>query len=311
MKTQNLLILFLLLVIIVPVSATVSLSGTTKFMETLHPGQNVTFPITLISNNNEDYELELTGFTNDNTGGYSNTNLSSNPNQVIIVLDKTNVHLESQKPVTINANVIVPATCNNNLYALINIHPKSVSSTGTSITTAINIPVMITVHGVPINETGTIISTQITNSTIITNFVNTGNHHYYGIKNDISVTTNGITSHYIAKIDSAIVPGGKIIFKQTLNGSASKDSKIISSIIDPTGKTFASSTVTSIESSSKSNIIMSQNINKSTTSDINNKSSEQVDIIPFWLAIIVAAIISGVIFTSWYLLKVADKRLIK
>lgn len=309
MKITNLFVLLLLIVIIIPASATVSLSGTTKFMETLSPGQNITFPITLTSDSNIDCELELTGFTNDNAGGYININDNSLIDQTKpkVTLEKTNVHLEPKKPVTINAEVTVPNICNNNLYALINIHPKSTSSTGTSIVTAINIPVMITVNGVSINETGIIISTQLKNSTIITVFRNTGNHHYYGVTNDISVITNGITSHYITKLDSAIVPGGKIIFKQTLNESVTKDSKITSSVIDSKNKILASSQIVIIESHTKLDTKI-QDVNTSAFSNASEPPKEPSLII---IGIIILIGLFIILVASWCGLKYYDRRILK
>jgi hypothetical protein len=238
--------LFISLIAIAPVMGAMTLSGV-KYMADVTPGTTVTFPMMLSTAPSDaaaDYEITVLGFGNAPNGNY----LGIDPIQdtgpytarPFITLDKTTVHITPGGKEVVTATINVPASGNGGRYALINIHPKQVTSAGTgpSITTAINVPVMITLIGTQITETGTIESISADNAvtgqpfTITTVFTNTGNHHYYNTRNEIVVTDSSKKEVARASTDpsiTAIVPGGKVNFTQQITTSMSPDTYTVTS----------------------------------------------------------------------------------
>jgi len=246
--THKLCILVLLITIflIAPVTASVTLSGV-KYMADVAPGATITFPMTLSLSPTDpaaDYELSVLGFGNNEAGSYIGIDpaqdTSSYSARPFITLDRTEVHIDPGKPEVVTASIAVPQSGNGGLYALINIHPKPVAATGagTTVVTAINVPIMITLTGTPIVETGTIESVTIGKVVpekpvgVTTVFTSTGNHHYYGAKNEIAVedsTGKEIARVATAPLVTAIVPGGKINFTQQITSSLSPGTYTVTS----------------------------------------------------------------------------------
>ena len=264
---KSILALIFIVAMIIPVSATITVSGTTKFMQTMAPGQNTTFPITLTTDTASDYDITILGFKNGDNGGYVGVNdptlYDTTPKaKPSIAFNEKEIHLESGKPTTIDVIVSVPDQCNEGLYALINIHPKVASSSGASIVTAINVPVMVTVSGVTLTETGKINNIEFKDSKIATTFTNTGNHHYYGAINEIVIIgAAGKETKLTNAMDTAIVPGGKVIFVQTIDGSILKDGTITTSNVRSSdGKIMATMPVTVIEQKDLESIPQQNNV---------------------------------------------------
>jgi len=227
--------LLLTLLAISPAMAALNLVGS-KFMEDVAPGQTVTFPMTLSvasSDSPADLELSVLGFGNGPDGRYLGIDPAQDTNtysaRPLITLDKTTVHIAPGGQETVTATIKVPSTAGTGgRYALINIHTKPLGGGAVALVTAINVPVMITLKGTQIAETGTIDSVTVGEIvqgkplSITTAFVNSGNHHYYGVKNDVTVTdASGSTVAQAATVPliTAIVPGSKVNFVTTINAN--------------------------------------------------------------------------------------------
>jgi len=226
------IIVLILCITIIPVSATITLSGV-KFMANVTPGESITYPMTLSATNTTittTYEFTVLGFGNNADGNYvgidPSFDINLNSARQYITLDKPEITIAPNSAETVTMTVAVPKNINGGLYALINIHRKEggLAPTGSSVTTAMNVPVMLTITGNQINETGSITNINLDESNIITGyittrFINTGNHHYYNAQNKITVidsknvqTFTGTTNPLI----TAIIPGQTINFTQAL-----------------------------------------------------------------------------------------------
>ena len=234
---------------IIPVSATITLSGV-KFMADVAPGTTVTYPMTLSSSatdNSTDYEFTVLGFGNDGDGSYVGIDptIDTSPNSArpYITLDKLVVSIAPGSSEIVTATVNVPANVNGGLYALINIHPKPVESTGTGATfvTAMNVPVMLTITGTSITETGEIKSITAEGYTITTEFTNIGNHHYYGAKNRITGTDSSgkqvFQTTTTSPLITAIVPGESVNFKQSVDTTTAPGEYTVTSTVYGTNET--------------------------------------------------------------------------
>jgi hypothetical protein len=104
---------------------------------------------------------------------------------------------------------------------MINIHTKPVGGGMVSISSAIGVPVMVTIKGHPITETGSIadikpVTKQDGKTAIVTTFKNTGNHHYYGATNAVTVTDAAGKKAASVILDpslTAIIPGSMVTFE--------------------------------------------------------------------------------------------------
>jgi uncharacterized membrane protein len=220
----SILLLLIVIVMIIPVSASLQISGTVKYMENIAPGATVTFPIQLSIANTDpatDYTITVFGFGNDKNGNYVTINPESDVSihtaRPYITLDKSVVSIKPGTGETVTATVTIPATATGGLYALINIHP----SQGTGmVRTAINVPVMLTVTGTPPVEIGNITSITAEGYSIATIFTNTGNHHYYSLKNTVTIVDKNGSLVFTSTTDpviTAIVPGESITFVQPVD----------------------------------------------------------------------------------------------
>jgi hypothetical protein len=233
--TFRLLVITLLLALLAaaPSMAALNLAGT-KFMEDVAPGQTVSFPMilsTASSDSPADLEISVLGFGNGPDGRYQGLDPAQDTTpysaRSYITLDKYAVQIAPGGKETVTATIAVPANAGSGgRYALINIHTKPLGGGAVALVTAINVPIMITLKGAPVTETGTIESVNVGEIiqgkplTVTTAFTNSGNHHYYGIKNEVTVSDSsgrvlaqGVTS----PLATAVVPGGKPNFVNVLN----------------------------------------------------------------------------------------------
>ena len=245
--------LLLLLITIAPAMAAMTMSGI-KYMADVTPGSTITFPMTLSLTANDaaaDYESTVLGFGNEPNGNYYGIppalDTGTYTARPFITLDKTAVHIAPGGKEIITATIQVPSSGAGGRYALINIHPKPVVATGggSSFTTAMNVPVMITLKGTQLTETGTIESVSVGETMqgktleVTTAFTNTGNHHYYGAKNEIAVqdsTGKEVARTATTPLVTAIVPVGKVNFTQQIATSLSSGTyTVTSSMFDSKG----------------------------------------------------------------------------
>jgi hypothetical protein len=216
-----------------PAIATLNIVGS-KFMGDVAPGQTVSFPMTLSvasTDSAADLELSVLGFANGPDGRYLGLDPAQDTSQYTarpwITLDKTAVHIAPGQQQIITATITVPSNAGaGGRYALINIHTKPLGGGAVALVTAINVPVMVTLKGTQSTETGTIDSISVGDIvqgkpvTITTTFVNTGNHDFYGVKNEITVTDasgKSVAQASSVPLISTIIPGGKVNFVTTIN----------------------------------------------------------------------------------------------
>lgn len=214
---------------VMPVSASLQVSGTVKYMENVAPGSTVTFPVIVSIGDSDpasDYNVTVLGFGNDPQGDYVALPGDSGIQDArpYLFLDKTALHIEPRISQMVTATLTVPEKFDGGMYALINIRQAQATENGTGISTAINIPVMVTVAGSKIRDAGKIDQIQIEQSgnqvTVTTEFTNTGNHHYYGVKNLIEISgSNGmmVGTHVSDPLVTAVVPGGMVNITQQVN----------------------------------------------------------------------------------------------
>jgi hypothetical protein len=136
---------------------------------------------------------------------------------------------------------------------MINIHTNPVGTGTVGIASAFGVPVMVTIKGQPIIETGSIseiksVIKQDGKTAIVTTFKNTGNHHYYGATNSVTVTdANGkqLASVTLDPSLTAILPEATVMFEAVtptplIAGTYSVESKVIL----PSGILFNSTKMT-------------------------------------------------------------------
>jgi hypothetical protein len=254
-----------------PAMAALNIVGS-KFMGDVAPGQTVTFPMTLSvasTDSAADLELSVLGFANGPDGRYQGLDPAQDTSQYtarpMITLDKTSVHIAPGGQQIITATIKVPSnTGTGGRYALINIHTKPLGGGAVALVTAINVPVMVTLKGTQITETGTIESTtagevvQGKPVVVTTTFVNTGNHDFYGVKNEITVTDasgKSVAQASTVPLISTIIPGGKINFVNTINADLNPGTyTVLSRMIHSSGTVLATKSTAFTTSSSHATV---------------------------------------------------------
>ena len=194
------------------------------------PGMTYIFPMAISSKSDDapsDYAIEVLGFgltpeggtytpipANDDTGAFSARSFISIPSPVI--------HLNPGQRVAFNATLRIPPNVGDGgRYALIHIHPAAAAGQQASFATAVIVPVMLTVKDTKLAETGTITGIEVGDVVagkpikVMTLLRNTGNHHYYGVVNNVTVTD--INGKIIASAKSdpavrAVIPGQSVRF---------------------------------------------------------------------------------------------------
>ena len=248
--------LLLVSLIIPPSMAALNLIGS-KYMDEIAPGQTVAFPMTLsvaATDSPADIEFSVLGFGNGPDGRYLGLDPSSDASRYtarpFVTLDKTSVHLDPGSKQVVTAAISVPSNAGaGGRYAIINIHTKPVGGGAVALVTAINVPVMITLKGTQNIETGEITGITVGEIvqgkpvTVTTNFVHTGNRHFYGAKNVIAV--NDASGNIVAQDATkpsvtAIVPDGKVNYNTKITADLQPGSyTVTSSIIHGNGNVLA------------------------------------------------------------------------
>jgi hypothetical protein len=196
-----------------------------KYMESIAPGGTATHPMMVSIGPREDptdIEVEVYGFGQRMDMGYSSLNPADDTSpysaRSFITLDKSSLHLEPNETKTINAQISVPANVGEGgRYAIIYIH--ALPGKGKSVTTGVLVPVMVTIAGTKLTETGSITDLSVGEVTlgqpvtVTTTFKNTGDHHYYGTVNKVSISdANGNVAGTFVSPPSvfAIIPGNTV-----------------------------------------------------------------------------------------------------
>lgn len=200
-----------------------------KFMATMPPGSVATHTITLsIEGGAEplDVQAEVMGFSNTPEGSYLPLSAEKDTGpysaRTYITLDKTQVRLNPGTPETIKATIRVPENAGSGgRYAMIYVHSLLQGQKSFGFLTGVTIPVMITIPGDAPVESGTIKDISVGEIAtgqpfiVTTSYQNTGNHHYYGLKNSVVISSAGgvIATGSFGPAAWAIVPGSTVQIK--------------------------------------------------------------------------------------------------
>lgn len=175
-----------------------------KIMLDVKPGMNYIFPMAVSTKPDDppsDYAIDVYGFGQSADGGsYVPLAVGNDAGpysaRSFVTVESPSIHIEPGQRKEFNATIRVPQDVGEGgRYATIHIHPAAPSGGGqTGFATAIIVPVMLTVQNTNLIETGTI--TEIAVGDIVagkpisvaTTLKNTGNHHYYGVINQVNVT---------------------------------------------------------------------------------------------------------------------------
>lgn len=226
------IILALLLIVTVsvnPVSA-LKVEGA-KIMLDVKPGTTYIFPMAVSIKPNDaatDVAIDVLGFGQSADGGtYSGLDAAADTSQYsarnFVSVEKPVIHLKPGERAEFKATIKVPSDAKiGGRYALILIHPASdASGQQTAFATAVAVPVMLTPDGGSLSETGEIMSVVAGNIVpgkpirITTTLRNTGNHHYYGAVNKVTVTDasgNTVATVTTEPFAKAMIPGESVNF---------------------------------------------------------------------------------------------------
>lgn len=234
MKCRNKLLPCIALIILLaaffctPVLAGLSVAGG-KYMGEIAPGEIYVHTLTVsteLTDDPVDIVIDVLGFGQGADLSYIGLPPGKDTGQYsarpFITLDTSTFTLKPGESRSVKATIAVP----NNVgaggrYALINIHTKPAGGGLVSISSAIGAPMMVTIKGQPVTETGSItdiktVTKQDGKTTIVTTFKNTGNHHYYGATNTVTVTDASgkqVTSVTLNPSLTAIIPEATVMFE--------------------------------------------------------------------------------------------------
>ncbi len=202
----------------------------------VEPGKSYTSPIGISISPDESegtFAIDVMGFgQSPEEGTYTaldaSADTSSYSARSFITIDKPIVTLRPGERADVTATITIPSgTRDGGRYAIILVHPAaSVSGAPAAFATAVAIPVFLTIKSGTITETGEILTLEPTTVeagkpfTVITNFRNSGNYHYYGIVNNVTVTNTQGNLVAAVKTDPfirAIVPGQSVKFTGTIS----------------------------------------------------------------------------------------------
>ncbi len=227
----NIILALLLTVAILgnPVSA-IKVEGA-KIMMDVKPGTTYLFPMAVSIKPDDiatDVAIDILGFGQSVNGGlYEGLDAAADTYQysarTIVSVEKPVIHLEPGQRVEFNAVIKLPSGASSGgRYALILVHPAAgASGQQTAFATAVAVPVMLTLVDGSLSETGDIISVRTGEIVsgkpirITTEIKNTGNHHYYGVVNKVTVSDslgNAVASVTTEPFARAIIPGQTVGF---------------------------------------------------------------------------------------------------
>jgi len=226
--------LIILTLITVPCAA-VKVEGA-KIMLDVKPGTNYIFPMAVSTKPDDppsEYAIEVYGFGQSAEGGsYIPLPSGDDPGaysaRSFVTVESPSIHIEPGQRKEFNATIKVPQDVGEGgRYATIHIHPAAPSAGGqTGFATAILVPVMLTVQNTNLVETGTITEIAVGDIvagkpiTVSTTLKNTGNHHYYGVINQVNVTDAAGKTLGTTKSDpaaNAVIPSQSVRFNALLS----------------------------------------------------------------------------------------------
>ncbi|MDD1667417.1 MAG: hypothetical protein LUO96_03010 [Methanomicrobiales archaeon] len=172
-----------------------------KILSDVAPGTS-RFPMAVLLKPDEaaaDYTVEVLGFGQAGDGVYTPLAAADDTGmysaRALITVDPAGFHLDPGQRQPVNVNISVPEKAGDGgRYALLHIHPSGAAAGQTAITTGIYVPVMLTLKGSSLTHTGSITGIQAGEVTpgkpllVSTAVSNTGNHHYYGLMVNLTLT---------------------------------------------------------------------------------------------------------------------------
>jgi hypothetical protein len=226
-KFVTILILALILALVpAPVTA-VKVEGA-KIMYDVIPGKTYVFPMAISIKPEDDaaeYAIDVLGFGQSPDGGsYQGITADKDTGpysaRSYISFPSTTIKLDPGQRVAFNATVKVPANAGDGgRYAVVLIHPASAGTGQAAFATAVLVPVMLTVEGSNLAETGRITGIDVGEIgeskpiTISTTLENTGNHHYYGAVNRVTITDRAgktVAATTTEPFVRAVIPGQSV-----------------------------------------------------------------------------------------------------
>ena len=201
-----------------------------KIMLDVVPDTTYLFPMAVSINPTDppsDYAVDVLGFGQSVEGG-SYTPLTAADDtgaysaRPFVSVESPVIHIDPGQRRAFNAIIRVPQNVGDGgRYALIHIHSAATGGGQTAFATAIIVPVLLTVQNTKLIETGTITEMSVGDIvagkpiTVSSTLKNTGNHHYYGVVNQITVTDPAGKTVATAKADpvsNAVIPGQSVRF---------------------------------------------------------------------------------------------------
>jgi hypothetical protein len=221
-------LLLVSLALCTPASAGLAVAGA-KYMGEIAPGETYVHTITVSTKPTDaamDIVIDVMGFGQGADRGYTTLPAVQDTGQYsarpFITLDASSFTLKPGESKTVKATIAVPKNAGaGGRYAMIYIHTKPGGGGTTGVAAAIGVPVMATIKGQPVTETGSIADIKaVTRSdgktAIVTTFRHTGNHHYYGATNAVTVTAAAGKEIATVTLDpsaTAIIPGATVTFE--------------------------------------------------------------------------------------------------
>jgi|WetSurMetagenome_2_1015567.scaffolds.fasta_scaffold02485_6 hypothetical protein len=220
--------LLILSLAVFPVAA-VKVEGA-KIMLDVKPGTNYIFPMAISTKPDDtpaDYAIEVYGFGQSSDGGsysplFAADDAGACSARGMVVVESSLIHIDPGQRKAFNATIRVPANVGDGgRYAIIHIHPASAGNQQTGFATAIIVPVMLTVKDSKLIETGIITGVDVGEIvagkpiTVSTTLKNTGNHHYYGVVNQVAVTDpagKSVATVIANALPNAVIPGQSVTF---------------------------------------------------------------------------------------------------
>ncbi|MGA2162498.1 MAG: hypothetical protein ABSG28_09960 [Methanoregula sp.] len=232
-----------------------------KYTGSIAPGGTDTHVVTIDIGADEpatDVLVEVEGFGQNANGVYIPLDPANDLNpysaRSFISLANSTIHLVPGTKQSITATINVPQNVGpGGRYAILYI--RSLPGAGSSLSTAVVVPVFITVTGTTPTETGSILQVgtgAVTIGqpiTITTTFKNTGNYHYYNAVNEVTVKdSNGalVANASTTPMVYALIPGNTVQFVTQPNvnnlqaGTYTVDSKVLlgGQVLDENSTTF-------------------------------------------------------------------------
>ena len=203
-----------------------------KIMEDVLPGTTFQFPMAVSIRSDDrpsDYAVDVVGFGQSPGGSYTPLAAAEDTGpfsaRSFVTVDTSLIHLDSGQRKAFTATIQVPQNAGEGgRYALIHIHPPAEGGGQGALATAVVVPVMLTLKGTTLTHTGSITSIQAgevygSKMTLIpvikTTLRNTGNHHYYGVFVNVTVTDS--TGRIVATPSTnpslyTLIPGNEMTY---------------------------------------------------------------------------------------------------